>query len=161
MTRMRLGAFWAGVMLMQLMCVFGSLDLFPEKQDCVLVSWATAAGLTLAGYDLLGLLCCCCYHVIQRKKPKLSANAAPPPASAAAALEESPSAPPRETGWLVGGAASEPSAPLRSSGSPEQGWLMGSSLGALSTRRKSSSFRVGGESAAEADDERGPSMVRV
>ena len=104
--------------------------------------------LTLAGYDLLGLLCCCCWHVIQRKKPKLSANAAPPPASAAAALEESPSAPPRETGWLVGGAASEPSAPLRSSGSPEQGWLMGS-------------FRVGGEAAAEADDERGPSMVRV
>ena len=54
-----------------------------------------------------------------------------------------------------------PSAPLRSSGSPDQGWLMGSSLGALSTRRKSTSFRVGGESAAEADDERGPSMVRV
>ena len=27
--------------------------------------------------------------------------------------------------------------------------------------RKSTSFRVGGESAAEADDERGPSMVRV
>ena len=91
----------------------------------------------------------------------MSANAAPPPASAAAALEESPSAPPRETGWLVGGAATEPSAPLRSSGSPEQGWLMGSSLGALSTRRKSTSFRVGGEAAAEADDERGPSMVRV
>ena len=65
-----LGAFWTGVVLMQVICIFGSLDLYPEKQDCVLISWATAAGLTLAGYDLLGLLCCCCYHLCQAKRKR-------------------------------------------------------------------------------------------
>ena len=132
---------------MQVICIFGSLDLYPDKQDCVLISWATAAGLTLAGYDLLGLLCCCCYHLCQAKrKRRPPADAAPMrrtvDASPADAAPPAPVAAPPPSSAFDSWASSrtadfeESNQPPRSPGR-ETGWLrdMNSTLGASTVGR--------------------------